>query len=149
AEHAHRAGDRAARVLRRTFRVVGFAIPVMAPLPDIAVHLAQSPTVEQLLTHRPGFASRMRLEPGIARQLGLGVAETIFAGAAGATGIFPFRLGRETVTLGVEVAFPGLEVVCGPQSLQLGTPVAEADGIRPLSLLDRVLLAFVFRAIDP
>src|SRR5207253_684524 len=77
AQDAHRAGGRTARVLRRTVLVVGCAVPVVAPLPDVAVHLVEAPAVGLLLAHRPGLALRMRLEPGVFRQLGLVVTEAI------------------------------------------------------------------------
>src|SRR5262249_39089299 len=64
-EHAHLAGRRPARVLGRAFRVVALAVPVVAPLPNVAVHVVKAPVVGQLLTHRVRLALRVRLEPAV------------------------------------------------------------------------------------
>jgi hypothetical protein len=90
----------------------------------------------------------MRLEPGVLRQLAFGVPEAIHGGAAGATGILPFRLGRQPIAVGVEVAFPGVQVVAGCQPFQLRTLVAKAGSVGPLRPLDRILRVFPLGGID-
>ena len=112
------------------------------------MHLVKAPAVGLLLAQRPGLALRMRLEPGVFRQLGLVVTEAILPGIAGATGIFPFRLGGEPVAVGVEVALPGIQIVTGRQPFPFRTLVAEPDGVGPLCPFDRVVLASMLRGID-
>src|SRR5207302_789 len=116
-----------------------FAVPVVAPLPDVAVHVEEVPAVGRFLTYRLGLALRMRLEPGVVRQLGFAIAETILAGSAGAAGIFPFGLGGQPIAVGLEVALPGFQIVARCQAIQLGALVAEADGIGPLRPFHGVL----------
>src|SRR5262249_34649389 len=45
AQHAHLPSSRAARVVGRAVGVVRLAVPVVAPLPDVAVHVVQAPAV--------------------------------------------------------------------------------------------------------
>ena len=148
AQHAELGRGRTARVFSRTLLVVGFTVPVVTPLPDVAVHLEKAPAVGLLLSQMPRFALRICLEPGVSLQLGLVVTETVLPDAAGATGIFPFRLSGKPVAIGVEVALPGIQVVTGGQPFPLRTLVTETDSIGPLCPLDGVTLAFVLRGID-
>src|ERR1039458_491784 len=51
------------------------AIPVLAPLPDIAVHVIQAPLVGLLLTDRVGLSAAVLGVPSVLFQFGLGVAK--------------------------------------------------------------------------
>ncbi len=135
-------------ILGGALRVVGRAVPVVAPLPDVTVHVVEAPAIGPLPADRLRLALRMRLEPGVLRQLAVGVAEAVFPGAAGAAGVLPLRLGRQPVAVGVEVALPGGQVVAGGQPVELRAAVAEADGVGPLRPLDGVLRRLPLRRVD-
>ncbi len=69
--HAKRATAGPGRVLAPGLRIVVHIPPVLAPLPYIAVHIAQPPGVGPLPTHRVRPAARIAGEPCIVEKLGL------------------------------------------------------------------------------
>ena len=95
AKHARRAGRRPRRVDRGRLLVVVPVVPIGAPLPDVAVHVVQSPGVRLLLAHRMRLAAGVALEPTVLRQLGFAIAKTIPRCRARAAGVFPLCLGRQ------------------------------------------------------
>ena len=52
-EHPVRARRRAGWIRRRTARIL--AVPILAPLPDVTVHVVQAPGIRLLLANRVGF----------------------------------------------------------------------------------------------
>src|SRR5262249_29656876 len=83
-----------AAVLRRAF-VTGMPA-ILAPLPDVAVHVVEVPGVRLLLADGRIFALRVGLVPGVGAELLRLVAEAVFTVArAGPAGVFPLRLGRQ------------------------------------------------------
>src|SRR5262249_54862144 len=101
---AVRGVGRAGRVLCGTEGVVGVAIGT--PLVEVAVHVVQTPRVRRELLHRrrptagltPGSGRGGRVIAVAVGQIGRdGIAGPEGGRRVGATGVFPFRLGRETV----------------------------------------------------
>src|SRR5262249_37496515 len=69
---------------------VVFSIPVLAPLPDVAVHVVQAPGVGPLQADRVGPAPGIGLGPGAGVQFGRVVAEAVSGPGAGTASVFPF-----------------------------------------------------------
>src|SRR5437773_2632732 len=100
-------------VLSRTGRVIVHAVKIIAPFPDVAASIKQSPGIGAFLTDWPGTTARIFVEPGIVAQLGRIVAKKISGSRSGPAGILIFCLGRQSISGRVEVALPGFEVVAG------------------------------------
>ena len=58
---------------------------------------------------------------------------------AGPTGVFPLGFGGQSISVGGEVASPGLRVVARPQPFGRRPPIAEHDRLAPSHALDRIL----------
>ena len=80
AEHARRYRRRPRRIDAGRLLVVIAVVPIAAPLPDVAVHVVQSPGVRFLLADRMRSAARVALEPAVLGKLGLAVAEAVSRG---------------------------------------------------------------------
>src|SRR5205807_1118578 len=76
--------------------VVGRAT-LLAPGPDVAVHVEQPEVVGPLLTHRPGPGLRVLDVPCIARQQVLAAPVGAAGARAGAAGVLPLGLGWQPV----------------------------------------------------
>ena len=99
---AHHPGTAFQRSCRISLWVcVVMAIPIPAPLKDIAVHVKEPPGIRCLAAYRLSGTLTVGLVPGIAIQRALVVPAEKAALCPGAAGIFPFRLGGETVALGM------------------------------------------------
>src|SRR5262249_37514251 len=104
-DHPQRPAGGALRVARRALLVIALGIPVVAPLPDVAVHVIQAPGVRRERAHGAGplqvRAPDRRavwfgpVEVGLLAGEGVAVVEGRFR--AGAAGIFPLRLARQSV----------------------------------------------------
>jgi len=84
------------RVSDRPHRVI-FEL-VLAPLPDVAVHVIWAEGVRGLLAFGVGLTSPVilvTLIPGDARQVGLFIARVVRSSSPRAAGIFPFSLSRQ------------------------------------------------------
>src|SRR5262249_17419353 len=89
------AGDHAGRAVRRR-PLVGRRPGVGAPLPDVAVHVVQTPGIGLLAADGRVLALRVGLVPGVGAQVGLPVAEGPGGGGASAAGVLPLRLAGQT-----------------------------------------------------
>ena len=83
--------------------IIFIIIPILAPLPNIAVHIAKSPGIRRITAHRCCFVRIFTLGIFVIRivaiVIGL-VCGQVFAGiercgSAGPAGIFPLRFGRQ------------------------------------------------------
>src|SRR5579871_84893 len=81
---------RSRRIDRGTRLVVGLAIPVRSPLPDIPQHVIQSEGVRLLLGARLLGAPSQETIPGDVAQ-----ASIVRASGAGASGVFPLGFRRQ------------------------------------------------------
>ena len=127
------------RVLGGAVLVIRLAIPVIAPLPDVAVHVVKAPVIGQLLTYRLRPVLRRRLEPGVTRQIPLVVGRAVLLIPAGPARVFPFRLGRQPIAAQGEVALPGVGLVARRQPVHFGALVTKFHSIDPLHILDGIL----------
>jgi hypothetical protein len=73
--HPERAHRSTSRISYRTARVV--AMPVLAPLPHITVHVVQTPRIRLLLANWMRLSSRVLVVPTVIAQLGIAVTETV------------------------------------------------------------------------
>jgi hypothetical protein len=76
---------------------IAFLIPVLAPLPDIAMHVIETPGIGFLLTHGMGLFARVSDIPGIFTKFAVIVAEVKSCHTLRPTRIFPLRLGGKAV----------------------------------------------------
>src|SRR5262249_11037337 len=106
------------RVVRSGIVIV--VVPILAPFPDVALHVVKTEGVRSLLAARVGPTLGIPLEPGELAQARLVVAEAETLRAPRAAGILPLRLGRQAVALAPQLPL-----------LPLVQPVAEGDGLLP------------------
>ena len=108
-------------------------IPLPAPLPDIAVHVKESPRIRRLAACRLSGILTVGVVPGIAIQRAVVVSAEKAALCPSAAGIFPFRLGGETVALGTWLPLHVVPVdpVTGGTTLVLRQPVTKLYSIKP------------------
>ena len=140
------AADDAARALGRPGRVgdragVVFAVPVLAPFPDVAVQVVQAERVGPILTHlagavegrpRVGGVGVLAIDVGLARvERGRGDVEEERLGEAdgAAAGVLPLGLGRQAVDPSA-LAFGGQGVQPDQEGLRV-IPGHALDGQRP------------------
>ena len=72
--------------------IVSLAVPILAPLPHVPVHVIEPPGVGLLLANRVRCIPRVGFVPGIITQLRFLVAKAILRRRPGPTGIFPLGL---------------------------------------------------------
>jgi hypothetical protein len=65
ANHAFRAPRRSPRIVRRRLRIIVLVVPVLAPLPHVAMHIIQSPRAGPLPAHRVRHPARIAVEPPV------------------------------------------------------------------------------------
>ena len=123
---------------------VGF-INVVAPLPNVAMHVEQSVVIGFLHSDRPCSIVRIVEKPGIFRQE-LDAQPVVAAGlAAGSTGILPLGFGRESIPATLQIIsrrFHSLGVLAlivrfiAPlllgNPLDFAEPIAVACGVVPV-----------------
>ena|GEM_PF-4870144 len=74
-------------------------VPVYAPLPDIAVHVAEAPWIGALAADRVCLLAAVGRRPRIIPQVTITVAAREARLRAGTTGVHPLRLGRQSAHL--------------------------------------------------
>src|SRR6266540_1380799 len=72
-------------------------IPVLHPLPDIAMHVIESPGIGFFLPYRMCLVSRVFPVPGILSQLACVVAKAVDRRCPSPCGIFPLCLRRQAI----------------------------------------------------
>src|SRR5580658_4032447 len=98
---AHDAFDilaRAGRPMRiegRAFLIITRTIDIIAPLRNVSIHVIESPEVGFFLTDGMSLFLRVVGTPGVLPQF-VGRAEIVWSVGAGATGVLPFRFGRQS-----------------------------------------------------
>ena len=78
-------------------RIAG--VPVLAPFPNITVHVVQTPGVGLFLPNRVGMPARVPIIPRILLKISFFGIKAVLQLAAGLAGIFPFRLGGKPVSV--------------------------------------------------
>src|SRR5262245_3297379 len=130
---------RAGGIRRRRAAVVTHVVAVPAPLGHVAVHVVEAPGVGLLRPDRMGRAGGVVGTPGVGGQRLDVLAAAPARLAAGAAGVLPFGLGRQTVARpapyrdGVALAY----LVVRRQAVPLAETVAEAHRLDPRYRLDR------------
>ena len=94
-DDAVRARCRPCRIGHCSCRVL--TLPILHPLPHIAMHVMQAPCIRLSFTDRMGLTTCILTIPGILLQLGRIIAKTIRRGRPSPRGILPLRLGRQTI----------------------------------------------------
>src|SRR3989442_263480 len=128
-------------ILAGSLLVIVHFIEIVAPFPHVASHVEESPRIRLLLTDGPGMSARILVEPRVVAQFCRVVSEKIRRPGSRSARVFPFGLGGQPVSVGVEIALQGFQVVTGLKSFQLGALVAKSHRIRPTQLLDGILVS--------
>src|SRR5690348_12906218 len=90
---------------RGALAVISRTVNVLTPFRDIAVHVAQAPRIGALLPDRMRLLIGILAVPGeLPKLVGRAKIERSVASRAG--GVFPFRLGRQSVSAGRIIAIP-------------------------------------------
>ena len=106
-----------AGILAAAGRAVLLGVKIVAPFPNVAVHIAQAPRVRLFFTDRMRGLDRVVLVPGTLSQLTSVVADRISAARFAAARVFPFGFGGKSIAVGVEIACQGVRIVTGLQPL--------------------------------
>jgi len=85
------------------------AVDVLAPFPDVALHVVQAPGIWILLCDGLGLSLAGHIEPGH-----LSHVTGIVTGRAGPASVFPFSFGRQPKVLSGLLGEPSAERVCVP-----------------------------------
>jgi hypothetical protein len=145
------AAPHSVRARRGTLRVSRWCgwirlIPVLHPLPHVAVHIVQAPGIGLALSYGMGRATCIGRIPGVGVQAPGVTPKTIGRGGTSARGIFPLRLGGQAILApsfsGVQGAYELLHIVPG-DALDRVVRARKAARIRPhdgypLSLSDGI-----------
>jgi hypothetical protein len=129
-QHAKRPGAWTARIPERGRGVIAF--PVAAPFPHIAVHVAQTERVRQLLCYPVRIflidVPRVSIKPRVLLQVRLVISETEGRFGAAAAGVFPLGFRRQAIGLTFHVTqlFAERHSV-GPAHVHRGLVVAFLD----------------------
>src|SRR5207344_455183 len=117
------------------------AIPVLAPLPDIPMHVIQSPRVGQLLPYRMRRSAAVAAIPRVVRQVGVARVIPIAEPRRGPppARILPLRLRRQPIhTVGRNPP---------RRPLPLRELAAVVRGVKPTHLLHRIGAAREFTRV--
>ena len=74
-------------------------VPILAPLPHIAVHVKQTKPVRLLLANGMSGTVAIGCKPGYTLQVIFSIARIITRACPGAAGVFPLGLGRQADSL--------------------------------------------------
>ncbi len=123
---------------------------VLAPFPNVSVHIEQSPAVGQLLPSRPRATGRIRFVPDVFAQQLFGVAERVFLLALCPAGIFPFGFTGKPVSDGlrIEHALP-IAVVRLEQASDLERILVQADRGRKAGGSQQALVSVISAWVKP
>src|SRR5262245_65014720 len=77
AQNSHFAGGRPAWILLGALRIRLYRVVIVAPLPDVSVHVVKAPEIGPQLSDGMRRATGIHLAPGVNRQFSLGVSEAI------------------------------------------------------------------------
>src|SRR5262249_49525732 len=129
---------------RRPLVITGI-VPIPTPLPDVAVHVVQAKGVRLLLPDRVRLTARVGRIPCILAQCVLVIAEGKPRRGPRPAGIFPLRLGGETIAVaasdGDRIA---LDAIVRFPDFPLAQLVAEPDCVQPGDLFNWQ----VFRSLE-
>ena len=94
-EHAGRARVSPTRVRHSTTRII--AIPVLTPLPNIAVHVIQAPSIRFFAADGMTCLSRVSTEPSVIAELRVIITKTVLCSRACPTRVLPLSFSRELI----------------------------------------------------
>ena len=94
-------------VFQGSLHIIIHFVKVVAPLPDIAADIKQSPGIGLFLPDEARVASGVSIEPSVVAKFGGVLAEEVGCFRAGAAGVFPFGFGGEAIAGGGEVSLEG------------------------------------------